>query len=238
MKKVIIVGATSGIGKGIAQLYAKKGYKVGITGRRIALLLELKQQYPENIIVRSFDIDNSQTVAGHLEALTAELGGLDLLVLSSGTGHRNAELAVEIEHSTLKTNVEGFTAVVVWAFNFFRKQREGQIASITSIAGLRGNKLAPAYSATKAYQMNYLQALRQIAHHHRLPIVVTDVRPGFVDTAMGKSEGVFWSASVPKASRQIVKAIENRKKIVYITKRWRFVALLAQLIPRPLYERL
>ncbi len=47
MKKVIIVGATSGIGKGIAQLYAKKGYKVGITGRRIALLLELKQQSPK-----------------------------------------------------------------------------------------------------------------------------------------------------------------------------------------------
>jgi short-subunit dehydrogenase len=238
MKKAIVVGATSGIGRAVAELFAEAGYKVGITGRRRELLSELQRQRPESYISNVFDVTDTGSVVDHLEALVSELGGLDLLFLSSGTGNRNEALDFDIEIETVNTNVGGFTCIVDWTFNYFRQQQFGQLVSVSSVAGLRGLRFAPAYNASKAYQMNYLQALRQKSHHLGLPIVITDVRPGFVDTAMAKGEGVFWSAPVTKAAKQIVAAIDRKQTVVYITKRWRYVAVLLKLIPRALFERL
>ena len=67
---------------------------------------------------------------------------------------------------------------------------------------------------------------------------MTDVRPGFVDTDMAKGEGQFWVASVEKATRQIFNAIKQRKKMVYITKRWKLIAIILKGIPGQLYDRL
>ena len=106
------------------------------------------------------------------------------------------------------------------------------------VAGLRGNGIAPSYNASKAYQINYLEGLRQKASKLKSSILITDVRPGFVDTAMAKGEGQFWVSSVEKASKQIFNSIQKKKKVVYVTKRWRFIALLLKSIPRIVYDRL
>jgi NAD(P)-dependent dehydrogenase (short-subunit alcohol dehydrogenase family) len=98
-----------------------------------------------------------------------------------------------------------------WAYNYFRTQGHGQLAAISSIAGLRGIRQAPAYNASKAYQIIYLEGLRQKTTHLKLPITITDVRPGFVDTPNAKGEGRFWQSSVAKASRQIASAILRRR---------------------------
>jgi short-subunit dehydrogenase len=134
--------------------------------------------------------------------------------------------------------VLGFTCVADWAFNYFEKQKSGHLIAISSVGGLRGSRGAPAYNASKAYQINYLEALRQKAKHLRLPITITDVRPGFVNTAMAKGDGQFWVAPVEKAAKQIFTAIRQKKKIVYITKRWWLIAALLKHIPRPIYDRL
>ena len=89
-----------------------------------------------------------------------------------------------------------------------------------------------------AYQLNYLEGLRQKAHKLSAPIFITDVRPGFVDTAMAKGEGQFWVATVQKASVQIFEAIKQKKKVVYVTKRWRMIAVLLKRIPRVIYDRM
>ncbi len=238
MRKIIVLGATSGIGREVSRIYAGKGCLVGITGRRQELLQELEQEAPDRYVAASFDISDIASVASNLDALVSCLGGLDLLLLSSGYGKRNSELAPEPEQLAIKTDVSGFTAVVDWAFRYFKQQQHGQIAAISSIAGLRGNRFSPAYSASKSYNMTYMQSLRQLVHHQKLNIQITDIRPGFVDTCMAQGEGVFWSAPVPKAAAQIVKAVENKKDIVYVTKRWRFVALVIKLIPRVIYERI
>jgi len=238
MKKAIVVGASSGIGYQLAVLLAQNGYKVGITGRRDQLLLNLQATNPEQFIVSIFDITDIAAVSQQLKQLTDELGGLDLLVLSSGTGKINPELDNKVEQDINALNVAGFTAVADWAFNFFQKQAFGQFAAITSIAGIRGSRQAPAYFASKAYQINYLEGLRQKAKKTKLPIYINDIRPGFVDTAMAAGENLFWVASVEKAAAQIYKAIENKRSVVYVTKRWRIVAFLFRLLPGWMHRKL
>ncbi len=238
MKKAIIIGATSGIGKGLAKLLAENHYKVGITGRRAALLDELKNENPDVFATRSFDLTDSETIEANLEALTAELGGLDLLIISSGTGDENETLDFEIEKRTIDTNVTGFTCVADWAFNFFRKQKSGHLVAVSSVGGLRGSRHAPAYNATKAYQVNYLEGLRQKATRLRTRIAVTDIRPGFVDTEMAQGEGLFWVMPVEKAARQIFRAVKSKKKVAYITRRWVFVAMILKVLPKAIYDRM
>ncbi|MCO5949499.1 SDR family NAD(P)-dependent oxidoreductase [Mucilaginibacter flavidus] len=238
MKKAIVVGASSGIGYQLAVLLAQNGYKVGITSRRDQLLLNLQATNPQQFIVSVFDVTDIASVPQQLKQLTDELGGLDLLVLSSGTGKINPELDSKVEQDINALNVAGFTAVADWTFNFFQKQAFGQFAAITSIAGIRGSRQAPAYFASKAYQINYLEGLRQKAKNTKLPIHVTDIRPGFVDTAMAAGENLFWVASVEKAAKQIYMAIENRRDVVYITKRWRIVGFLFWKLPKFIHKRL
>jgi short-subunit dehydrogenase len=237
-KKAIVVGATSGIGRGIAELLVSRGYTVGITGRREHLLNEIKASSPASFIVSTFDINDTENVLEKLEDLALKLGGVDLFVLSSGVGKRNKDLDLEPELSTIMTNVTGFTTAVNWAYKYFEKAGGGKLASISSIAGTRGFGLSPSYSASKSYQIKYLEALRQKAKTTGGKISVTDVRPGFVDTAMGNGEGAFWIAPVEKASKQIVKAIDNKRGVVFVTKRWRIISILLRLMPRPIFERL
>jgi short-subunit dehydrogenase len=238
MKKAIIIGATSGLGKGLAQKLVEENYAVGITGRRTELLNELKSQKPNLFYPKPFDITDINKIVESLEILTTELGGLDLLIISSGIGDLNEQLDFEIEKRTIETNVIGFTCIANWAFNYFENQKTGHLVAISSVGGIRGSRFAPAYNATKAYQINYLEGLRQKATKLKTQIFVTDIRPGFVDTAMAKGEGQFWVASVDKATNQIFDAIKRKKKIVYVTKRWQLIGTMLKLIPRLLYDRM
>ena len=238
MKKAIIIGATSGIGKALAQKFADENYIVGITGRRTELLDELKSQKPNLFYTKTFDITDTNTIVENLEDLIKQLGGLDLLIISSGTGDLNQKLDYEIEKRTIETNVTGFTCVANWAFNYFENQKSGHLVAISSIGGLRGSRQAPAYNATKAYQINYLEGLRQKAKKLNTSIFVTDIRPGLVDTEMAKGEGLFWVMPVEKTVRQIYKAIISKKKVAYVTKRWRLIATILKRIPRPIYDKM
>ena len=92
------------------------------------------------------------------------------------------------------------------------------MVAISSIAGIRGSRIAPAYNASKAYQIKYLEGLRQKATKVKMPIYVTDIRPGFVDTDMAKGHGQFWVATKEKTSRQIFGIIQRKKEIGYETK--------------------
>ncbi len=237
MKKAIVVGATSGIGNELAKILIENGYKVGITGRRKSELEKLKQTNPHSYIISSFDC-TSENNSTKLSQLTEQLGGLELLILSSGTGDLNEKLDFKIENRTNLLNVNAFTEIVDWTFNYFQTQKKGHLVAISSIAGIRGSRLAPAYNASKAYQLNYLEGLRQKATKIKLPIYVTDIRPGFVDTDMAKSEVQFWVATKEKAARQIFRIIKRKRGIGYVTKRWWIVAKLLRLIPHGMYKRM
>jgi len=238
MKKAIIIGATSGIGKGLTKLLVNNGFKVGITGRRTELLENLRLENPDSYLIKTFDVKDTKVAVEKLEELTSELGGLDLLILSSGTGDINNKLDFEIEKRTIDTNVVGFTCIADWTFKYFEKQKFGHFVAISSIGGLRGSRQAPSYNATKAYQINYLEGLRQKATKLKEQIFITDIRPGLVDTEMAKGEGLFWVMPVEKTVRQIFAAIKKKRKIAYVTKRWGLIAKILKRIPRPVYDRM
>ena len=238
MKKAIIIGATSGIGKELAIQLIDNGYKVGITGRQAELLKMLKSENPDSFLTKAFDIKDINIALKELEELVTELGGLDLLIFSSGTGDHNEKLEFEIEKRTIDTNVVGFTCIADWAFHYFENQKYGHFVAISSVGGLRGTRQAPSYNATKAYQINYLEGLRQKADKLKQSIFVTDIRPGFVDTQMAKGDGLFWVMPAEKVARQILKAIKSKKRVVYVTKRWRLVAGILKRIPRIIYDKM
>jgi short-subunit dehydrogenase len=183
------------------------------------------------------DVQDLSTLEPICNELVRQIGGLDLLIISAGIGEENNNLNFDVENSVIKTNIQGFTCVADWAVRYFKEQGYGHLVNISSIAGIRGNGIAPSYNATKAYQINYLEGLRLNAHKSNLPVYITDVRPGFVDTAMAKGEGLFWVAPVQKAAEQILEAIKQKKKVVYITKRWRLIALLLRIMPFSILKR-
>jgi short-subunit dehydrogenase len=237
MKKAIIIGATSGIGKSLSELLIREGYKVGVTGRREELFQSIKNQETSRIIFKKMDVQDLSTLEPICNELVSQLGGLDLLIISAGIGEENKNLNFDVEHNVIKTNVQGFTCIADWSVRYFKEQGYGHFVNISSIAGIRGNGIAPSYNSTKAYQINYLEGLRINAKEYGSSITITDARPGFVDTAMAKGGGLFWVAPVHKAAEQIFVAIKQKKNVVYITKRCRLIALLLRIIPFSILKR-
>lgn len=221
----------------MAELYAEKGGRTGITGRRKELLEEIKKQFPQQIEYECFDIIENDNIS-HLESLVTKLGGLDVLVISAGTGEPSKVLDPVIDQTTVATNVKGFTEIANWAFNYFTRQGHGKLAFISSVAANRGGLHAPAYNASKAFQSSYAYGLALKARRINRNISVTCIEPGFVATKMAKSDKLFWVVPVDKAARQIIRAIEKRKRKAYISRRWWLVAKALRWVPHWIYRRI
>jgi short-subunit dehydrogenase len=237
MKKIIIVGATSGIGRKIAELYAGAGNIVGITGRREDLLQEIKDQFPGKIETACFDVTGTENLP-NIESLVQKIGGLDILIYSSGVGEPSKQLDWQIEKMTVDTNVNGFIEIANWTFNYFVKQGSGRMAVISSIAATRGNSWAPAYGASKSFQSGYFEALTIKAYRMRKDIGITCIEPGFVNTKMAKGNKQFWVVPVEKAARQMIVAIDKKRPKIYVSKRWWLIAKLMRILPFWIYKRI
>jgi short-subunit dehydrogenase len=164
--------------------------------------------------------------------------GVDLVVISSGVGFINKDLEWPQEKKTIDVNVLGFAAMSNVAMHHFLPKASGHLVGISSIAALRGSSLAPAYNASKAFISNYLEGMRMKAVQSGSSITVTNIQPGYVDTAMAKGKGKFWVASPDEAAEQIYGAIKRRRKHVYVTKRWMLVAWLLKIMPDFLHNRI
>ena len=145
-KKAIIIGASSGIGKGISLGLLEKGYKIGISARRKERLDEIKTLNPEMVIVKEYD-SSTEKNDKLINLLIEKLNGVDLIIYCSGIGIINKELDYSIEKKVNNLNVLGFTQVVTHAFNYFLKKGEGHIVNISSVASEIGNGISPSYNA-------------------------------------------------------------------------------------------
>lgn len=237
MKKAIIIGATSGIGKEVAALLLKQGWRIGIAGRRKEALQAFRQTCPSQIEIMPIDVTREDAPA-LLHDLIGKVGGMDLFFLSSGIGNQNPALLPEIEIDTARTNVEGFIRMVTAAFGYFREKGSGHIAVISSIAGTKGLGVAPAYSATKRFQNTYIDALAQLARMEHLDIRFTDIRPGFVATDLLKDENYPLLMQPCRVARHIMKALRKKKRVAVIDARYRLIVFFWRLIPRCIWERL
>lgn len=249
IKKALIIGATSGIGREVALQLAAEGWHIGAVGRREERLISLQHQiqtsYSNRADYITADVTQEDSTM-RIAQLVDKMGGIDLFFLSSGIGFQNVRLDVTLELQTITTNCQGFARMVTWAFHYFQSQdptlkasgRRGHIAVISSIAGTKGLGAAPAYSSSKRFQNHYMECLTQLSHMKHLSIDFTDIRPGFVATDL-LSGGHYPLLMKPSAvAHDIVRALKKRRRIVTIDWRYRLLVFFWRLIPRFLWIRL
>ena len=238
-KKAVIIGATSGIGRGLAEELHRRGYALGLTGRRVERLEELKTSLGKNVHIQFMDVKKTRDAIDQLKLLINELKGMDIIVLNAGVSNFRGSTVWKTEKRVVDVNIRGFAALANYSFDYFEKQGEGHIVGVSSIAGLFGYGLSAAYNASKAFVSTYLQGYRQMGNHSDADIAVTDIVPGFVESEMTEGkDGMFWVADQSKAVKQIANAIEAKKNRAYITKRWLLVAWGLKLIPNWVLDRI
>lgn len=239
MKRIVIVGASSGLGRAIAENFASKGWRVGIAARRGESLAELQGRYPNLIEYKVIDITDPMAPS-LLNELIDALGGMDVFLQAAGVGKQNPDLTDEIERKTLLTNCVGFAAMVDTAFNYFKSHpgEYNQLCAITSVAGTKGLGMAASYSASKRFDSTYLTALEQLARLSGMKLSVTDIRPGFIATDLLNPANHYpMLMTVDHAVPLIVKAIEKRRRVAVIDRRWWWLVQAWKLIPRFLWVR-
>lgn len=252
-RKAIVMGATSGIGMEVAKLLAERGWQVGIAGRRVDRLEAVMWSHDGIVCCQRIDV-TSADAPDRLRGLIDELGGMDLYFHSSGIGWQNGELDIDKELKTVETNGVGFVRMVDTAFNWFAEKGglscsghseavpahsiPCRIACITSIAGTKGLGAAAAYSSTKRFQSHYLECLTQQARMRHLPISITDIRPGFVRTALIDGSDYPLQLDAKRVAHDIVKAMERGKAVKVIDWRYAILVFFWRLIPRWLWTRM
>jgi short-subunit dehydrogenase len=234
----IVVGASSGIGLELARQLSAGGYGVGLVARRGELLEKLAGELSPPVWAKTLDLAETAEAMTRLRELIAEMKDVELFIICAGTGFLNHELEWEKERTTIAVNVAGFAAAANVVVEHLKQRGRGQLVGISSLAALRGSSAAPAYNASKAFVSNYLEGVRLMLRRKNLPIVVTDVQPGLVDTRMAQGDKLFWVAAPAEAARQILAAVRRRKQRVIVTRRWRLVAWFFKHAPDWLYRRI
>ena len=239
MKKIVIVGASSGIGFQVAADFARAGWRVGMAARRLEPMQAIKDQYPDHVEIASIDVtapDAPQRFADLIEAID----GMDTLLFCSGTGFTDPELDDARIVNTLEVNVVGFARIVAEAYKYFRATasvEQGQIAVITSVAATKGLGIAASYSASKRFQVQFINSLEQLAYTQQVNVAFTDIRPGFVRTPILRDDRSYpMIMSVAEAAKLVERAVVARKRVAVIDSRWRIVAGLSSLIPQRLWR--
>lgn len=190
-------------------------------GRRKNLLEEISSGNPSTTLPLSVDISDCKAFESSFKEVIERFQQIDLAIICASIGDLNPSLEISQELDTLATNIVGWTNVIDTLYNYFEEQGQGHIVSITSIGGMQPTPLAPSYSASKAFQINYTKSLQAKAKKSQL--CITEIRPGLVNTRMAKGEGLFWVMPVETVSKQIIRAIEKKRKLCIVTKRWRIL---------------
>lgn len=239
-RRIIIIGASSGIGEHIAIDMARAGHSVGIAARREDKLKEICEKTP-GIVCNRIDV-TADDAEERFHDLIRMRGGMDILLYAAGTGYQDPGLDSSRISETLQTNVAGFARILTAAYKYFRDSagdRRGQIAAITSIAGTKGIGISAAYSSSKRFEQTFIDALEQLAYTQHVNVRFTDIRPGFVRTALLNAFRSYpMEMSLDHVCPKIEKAILQCRRIAIIDTRWRIVTALWRLIPRYFWKRL
>lgn len=236
MKKVLIMGASSGIGLSVAEAFASRGIMVGMAARHTEKMRELKKKYPGNVEYLSIDVTHSDAPK-LMQKLIEKMGGMDIYFHVAGIGYENLQLDPQREVDIISTNAGGFSRMVCTAYRYFRDNGiKGRIAAITSVAGTNGIGRLSAYSASKKCAQTYLVALEQLAHAEGADVTFTDIRPGWIRTPL-LIKGVSYplEMTLDYAVPLIIKAIVRHPRVAVIDWRWNALVGLWRLVPNCLW---
>ncbi|MEG1479806.1 MAG: SDR family NAD(P)-dependent oxidoreductase [Kiritimatiellia bacterium] len=220
MNNILIIGATSGIGRALTIALRAEGVTVVAAGRREALLKTLGG---ETVVL---DITAPEAMA-QVAAINAQG-----IIFAAGFGAQTAEPDWEQTQQTLNLQVVAFERLAQWALTHCEA-----FVAIASIAGIRGLENTNGYSPSKAYMIAAMEGYRRKCRQEKKACRFITVMPGFVDTAMGQASD-FWRSSPQEAACCILQGLNRFRSVIYVTPRWQWIAILMRMIPRGLFERI
>ncbi|MFZ4480111.1 MAG: SDR family oxidoreductase [Rhodoferax sp.] len=243
-KTVFITGASSGLGRQMAIEFARRGYRLALTARRLEALrtvqAELEQGGAPPIFVAALDVTDDIALDLVFAQARTFLGALDIVVANAGVGHHGliGKLAFAKVRDTVNTNITGFMATVDTAMRCFREQGHGHLVGISSVAAFRGMPAGGVYSASKAAVSTYLDALR--AETHGSGIVVTTLSPGYIDTPINRAaKSRPFVIPVEQGGKLLVDLIERRVQRATVPRwPWAVLARLIAVLPTAVIARL
>lgn len=243
MKRVLILGATSGIAEHCARLFAWRGDRLLLVARNAQRLKtisdDLRVRGADDCDYRVADLADAATHAELLREATAQLNGLDIILVAYGTlGDQKAcEQDFNLAMRELQTNCLSVLSILTLLANQLELQGHGCIAVISSVAGDRGRQSNYVYGTAKAGLTVFLQGLRNRLSKSKIQVLT--VKPGFVDSPMTRDfkKGLLW-VKPSVIARGIVKAIDKQKDVVYLPFFWRYIMLIIKSIPEKLFKRL
>ncbi len=243
MKKILVIGATSGIAEATARIWAQRGDELFLVARnqeRLNVLTQdLKVRGSSGVHSYCMDANNFEEHLPMLDKAFGMLGKIDIVLIAHGTlsNQKECEHSVELTMQEIKTNALSAIALLTHLANRFEIQRNGTIAVISSVAGDRGRASNYVYGSAKAMVTAFASGLRQRLYKSGVSVVT--IKPGFVDTPMTAEfkKGLLWAKPVTVAEK-IVQAIDRRKDEAYVPAFWWAVMAVIKIIPNKWFRRI
>jgi short-subunit dehydrogenase len=240
-RKVVITGASSGIGRALALEYAGRGAALGLIARRADLLTQLAASLPVRSYTYAVDVTDARSLAMAAEDFVARVGSPDVVIanagVSAGTLTGNPEDNA-VFGEIMAINVIGMMLTFQPFVEAMKRQREGVLVGIASVAGIRGLPGAAAYSASKAAAISYLESLRVELRGSGVSVVT--ICPGYVATSM-TSQNPYrmpFLMDAEVAASKMARAIAARKRFYVLPWQMALVGWVLRQLPRPLYDLL
>lgn len=241
---VLVLGATSGIGRHVAAAFARRGYALYVTGRDLdeagRVASDLALRYDVHTIPDAFDARDTRTHGDFFRrVIDATDGRLAGVVAAFGLlgDHEASARCFDAARAVIDVNFTGAVSILTLAADHLAVQRSGFVAAITSVAGDRGRQSNYVYGAAKGALSLYLQGLRNRLFHSGVRVVT--IKPGFVDTGMTYGlPGVSRAWSPAAAGEAVARAVERGRDVAYVPWFWRWIMLLIRLVPERIFKRL
>tara|TARA_A100001011_G_C14302495_1_gene841488 strand:- start:713 stop:1465 length:753 start_codon:yes stop_codon:yes gene_type:complete len=181
-KKVWITGASSGIGKAVAEKFAKEGWKVAVSARRREILEDMANN--DKIFSYPLDVTNQDQVNSTFEKIIEDFGGLNLCIFSSGTYDPKNEKSIDVDKikNVIDVNFIGVVNCVKSIEKNFKQKKSGQISIVSSIAGYRGLPNSSGYGPSKAALTNFAESI--YFDFKKFNVNVSVISPGFIKTPL------------------------------------------------------
>lgn len=238
---VLILGATSDIGRAIAHTFAAKGYGIQLAARQVSRLepdkADLEIRYGVPVSLHEFDVLAVETHADFVKQFP-EQPVIVICVVGFMPDQKACEQDLSLALEVMRTNYEGPAAILSLFAHGFAQRGFGTLVGISSVAGGRGRAKNYFYGSAKAGFTAFLSGLRQRLAQSGVQVLT--VLPGYVNTRM--TEGMklppLLTAEPREVAAAIVSAIEKKRAVIYVRPIWRWIMVIIRCIPEPLFKRL